>query len=167
MNWYNFLAQRSGDRNDSGVATVDGYGSPYQESSAKVRVRTNIEPTTGPALPESFDIDNPGMAQGDLRGVSLSSPVPNHIKAGQPVTIAGRVTATDRTDFSQLAILFVNYETKAQVPAFGTISRSGDFTATVTFTDAQKGRYMAAAILFYPGSGSQSARSLYTPIFVE
>jgi hypothetical protein len=170
MDYWNFFAQRIGDRNHTGVLSVEGFGSPFSATRGRVSLSTAIQPKSGGALPETLPIDYPDIGPRDLRGVTLTGPLPTHFSTGQTTTVAGHVTATDAVDFNQALMFFQPFDSSssdAAVRSAGTVSRSGDFSFTVRFTDAQKGRYYVGIVLFWPNSGPQFARTYLTPIVVE
>ena len=105
MDYWNFFAQRVGDRNHTGVLSVDGFGSPFSATGGRVSLSTAIQPTRGAALPETLAIDFPDIGPRDLRGVTLTAPLPTHFATGQTTTVAGHVTATDAVDFNQALML--------------------------------------------------------------
>src|SRR5262245_30720609 len=106
-----------------------------------------------PPLEQRLDTETPSFGPEDWRGITFNGPVPGRFVANQTVTMSGHVTASDRTDFSQVSLAFwrVNETTPVEFPA--SISRSGDFTVPVRFTDAQRGVYELAVYLFWPGAG--------------
>jgi hypothetical protein len=169
MDYWNFFAQRIGDRNRTGVLSIEGFASPFVATDGRVSVSTSITPLTGPSLPETFDIESPAIGRRDLRGMELLNPAPTRYRAGETVSIAGRVTAAEPVDFNQVLLRFTKYGgTPDEAFRFsGAVSRNGDFTVTVRFTSAQTGRYILAAFLFWPNAGTQFARTILTPIVVE
>jgi hypothetical protein len=169
MDYWNFFVQRVGDRNRTGVLSIDGFSSPFVATGGRVSVSTSISPLTGSSLPETFEIDHPAIGRRDFRGLELINPAPTYYRAGETVSIAGKITATEPVDFNQMLLRFSKYGgTSDEVVRFsGAISRSGDFTVAVRFTPAQAGRYVVAAFLFWPDSGTQWARTILTPVVVE
>ena len=93
--------------------------------------------------------------------------MPSRFAANQTVTITGHVTAPDRSDFSSIDLAFFNVSSTTSVDFRGTVSRSGDFSVPVRFTDAQRGSYQLSLYLFWPGSGSQYPRSSLSTFTVE
>lgn len=168
MNYWNYFAQRIGDRHHTGVLSVEGFGSPFSASSGQVALTTTVRPTNGSGLPETFEIDNPPFGPKDFRGVQLGGNLPTHYSVGQSVTVTGTVTAPDAVDWNQALIYFQKYGGSDDTVRFsGTISRSKDFSVTIKFTDAQKGRYIVGVALFWPDAGAQFGRTNLTPIVVE
>ncbi len=61
MDYWNVFAQRIGDRNHTGVLSVEGFGSPFRATSGRVEFSTAIQPASGAALPQILAIDNPAI----------------------------------------------------------------------------------------------------------
>lgn len=111
----------------------------------------------------------PRFGRRDWRGAEFNDSVPSRFVAGQRVTLAGRITATDRTDFNSILFRFWKYDGNSDnaVRFWGSVTRSGTFTVEGDFTQAQRGLYSMELFLFWPDSGSQYPRSMLTPILVE
>jgi len=169
MDYWNFFSQRVGDRNRTGVLSVDGFGSPFLASGRRVELSTAIDALAAPKLAETFAIDSPAIGVRDFRDVVLTAPMPTHYVVGETVVVAGRVVADDPVDFDQVLLRFSKFggSDDETVRLRSSVSRSGDFTITIRFTAAQIGRYTAAMFLFWPSSGSQFARTHLTPIVVQ
>ena len=79
------------------------------------------------------------------------------------------VTAVDRTDFHQLALIFAPDDglpgTALRVNA--NISSAGTFIAAFQFEPEHRGTHALATYLFWPGAPNQFPRSAVTPIKVE
>jgi len=87
--------------------------------------------------------------------------------SGQPVTISGRVTATDQSEFSVIQFGFWKIDATTPVRFPATVARNGDFTITVRFSDGDKGQYSLSTYLYWPNSGSQYPRTSLSTITVE
>jgi hypothetical protein len=70
-------------------------------------------------------------------------------------------------DFNQIGLIFYRASSPDPVKFYGTVSRSGDFSVDVSFTDAQSGRYSMGVYLFWPNSGAQYARTTLSTIVVQ
>jgi len=167
MDYWNFFAQRLADRGGAGRPTYNNFV-PFSRATAKaVTLQTAIVPRTQPPLDQQLDTDTPMFGASDWRGVTLGAPLPSRLTTNQTVTATGHVTASDRSDFSSMAFGFwmVNATTPVNFP--GAISRSGDFSVPIRFTDSQRGTYQLSVYLFWPGSGSQFPRSSLSTVTVE
>lgn len=169
MDYWNFYAQRLADPNRTGVPSYDGYVSFDRATRNTVDLQTGIAPKAGGPAGAAVEVTTPRFGKKDWRGVEFTDTVPSRFVAGQRVTLAGRVTATDRNDFNNVLIRFWKYGGTSDnaLLLWGTVTRSGSFTVDVDFTAAQRGLYLMEAFLFWPSSGSQFPRGLVTPILVE
>lgn len=169
MSYWNFFAQRLADPNRTGVPSYEGYVSFDRTTQNSIDLRTDVTPKTGGAPGVPVDVTTPRFGRRDWRGVEFDDNVPSRFAAGQRVTLAGRITAGDRTDFSDILIRFSKYGDSPDnaVRAWGTVTRSGTFTVDIDFTQGQKGLYAVSLYLFWPDSGSQFPRGVLTPILVE
>jgi len=167
MDYWNFFAERLADRSGAGRPTYNSFV-PFSRATARaVTLQTSVAPLAQPALDQQLDTDAPTFAPADWRGVRFGAAVPGRFTTNQTVTLAGHVTASDRSDFSSIALGFWTVNAATPVNFSGTISRSGDFTVPVRFTDTQRGTYQLSVYLFWPGSGSQFPRSSLSTITVE
>lgn len=167
MDYWNFFAQRLADRNRRGAATEDGYVPFRVATNDAMTLSTAIATRRGASLPEVLDTDTPAFGLSDWRGVSFSSPVPARFEANRGVVLTGHVTAADAVDFDRIAVVFWNEGSPAPVTFSGDITRGGDFTVPVKFTQAQRGRYVMGVYLFWQESGPQHPRASVTSISVE
>ena len=117
------------------------------------QLATVIEPAGRAALSQALETDAPTFGAADWRGVEFTQPVPSRLAPGAVLRLAGRVTATDQVDFNQVGIIFYRARQPHPVRFFGPVSRTGDFSVDVRFTEAQQGRYSAGVYLFRPNSG--------------
>jgi hypothetical protein len=167
MDYWNFFAQRLADRSGAGTPTYDGYVPFHAATGNAVQLATAIELTGRPSLPQTLDTDAPTFGSGDWRGVEFTESIPSRLAPGAVLRLAGHVTATDRADFSQMSLVFFRANNPDPVRFSGSISRSGDFTVDVRFTDPQQGRYSVGVYLFWPNSGSQYARTSRSTFVVQ
>ena len=169
MNYWNFFAQRLADPNRTGVPSFEGYASFDRSTQNAVDLQTDVAPKAGSAAGAAVEVTTPRFGKKDWRGVDFDDTVPSRFVAGQRVTLSGRVTATDHSDFNIILIRFLKYDGSAEsVVSFQIdLTRSGTFTAPIEFTAAQRGLYRMEVFLFWPGAPGQTARSLVTPILVE
>ena len=167
MNYWNFFAQRLADRNQASRATYDHFVSYRRATGNAVNLSTAIRPLQGAALPEQLEIDTPVFGAADGRGVTFTSPVPTRFVAGQPIVLAGHVTATDPVDFNSITLGFWAVNATTPVTFSGAINKSGDFSVTVQFAPAQRNAYALDVYLFWTGSGNQFPRSSLTTVAVE
>ena len=167
MNYWNFFAQRLSDRNQASRATYDHFVTYQRATGNAVRLSTSIRPLQGAPLPQQMDTDTPSFGQTDVRSITFTSPVPTRFVAGQSAVLSGHVTATDPVDFTSVTLGFWPVNATAPVSFAGAVNRSGDFSVTVQFTQAQRDVYALGTYLFWSGSGSQRPRSFLSTIAVE
>jgi hypothetical protein len=167
MDYWNFFSQRLEDRNGGVNPTREGYVPFHTAARDAVTLSTAIQPLDQDPLPEDLNIDAPTFGRTDWRGVEFSSVVPTKFQVGQPVTLTGRIRATDPVDFNQILIGFYRLGVTDPLRFSGTISRSGDFSVTVRFGDDQRGQYSVGVFLFWPNSGPQYARTYLSSASVE
>lgn len=167
MDYWNFFAQRLGDRNHASRPNYDNFVSFRRATNGAVELSTAIAPTGRAPLAQTMDIDTPSFGATDWRGVTFDSPVPSRIAVGQTVTLTGRVTASDRSDFNGIQLGFWAPNASSPINFPSAVSSSGGFTLSIRFTDAQKGPYFVGDYLYWPNSGGQYPRSGITTITVE
>jgi hypothetical protein len=170
MDYWTFYAQRTADPNGSGVIAWNGYGSFDLATSQRINLTHEIRPRGGDPIREPLPVDAPRLAPTDFRDVLPDAPVATLYDAGERLHITGRVTATDRNDFTSVLIgLYRDPGGSADfVRADSAISGNGTFDATFpVFTAAQKGQWLIEVYLFWPNSGSQSARAFLGPVTVR
>jgi len=167
MDYWNFFAQRLGDRNRTARPTRLGFGSFRQATDNAMTLSTAIRPIGTSALPEELDVDTPVFGPTDWRGVTFSQPVPSRFSVDQVTTLSGRVTALDPVDFNSIGITFSKVDGSEPVRFYGDVRRSGDFTVSIRFAVSQRGQYAAGVALFWPGSGSQFSRTYLSTVTVE
>jgi len=167
MDYWNFFAQRLADRRGAGRPTYNNYVSFPRATGKAIALQTAIVPLAQARLDQQLDTDTPAFGASDWRGVAFGAPLPSRFAANQTVTITGHVSAPDRSDFSSIDLAFSTVSSTTAVEFRGTMSRSGDFSVPVRFTDAQRGAYQLSLYLFWPGSGSQYPRSTLSTFSVE
>lgn len=169
LNYWNFHAQRLADSSRSGVPSYDGHVSFDRATRNLVDLQAEVAPKTGGAPGAAVEVATPRFGRSDWRGLEFNETVPSRFAVGQRVALSGRVTATDRTDFSAMLVRFWKYEGDSDnsVRFQGDVTRSGTFTMNIEFTAAQRGLYWMEIFLFWPESGGQTPRSVLTPILVE
>ena len=167
MDYWNFFAQRLADRNGAGRPTYGNFVSFWRATAKAVTLQTAVTPLNNPSLDEQLDTDTPMFGPSDWRGVTFATPIPSRLTINQTVLVSGHITAPDRADFSQIGLGFWLVNTTTPVNFSSTISRSGDFSVPIRFTDSQRGAYQLSVYLFWPGSGSQYPRSSLSTITVE
>jgi hypothetical protein len=166
MDYWNFFAQRLADQSGAATPTYDGYVPFHTATGNAVQLVTAIEPVGRPQLPQVLETDAPGFGVRDWRGVEFTEPLPSRLVPGTSRRVAGHVTATDAVDFNQVGLIFYRADSPDPVRFFTTVSRSGDFTVDVKFTDAQRGRYSVGVYLFWPNSGPQYGRTTLSSFVV-
>src|SRR5262249_10275904 len=141
MDYWNFFAQRLGDRNHASRPGFDNYVSFRRATNNAVDLATAITPLNGSPLPQTLEVDTPAFGPGDWCDLSFTAGVPGRIAAGQPLTLTGRVTARDAVDFSSLTLGFWALNASSSINFSGTVSRTRDFSVTVFFSPSQRGTY--------------------------
>ena len=87
---------------------------------------------------------------------------------GQPLTLDGRVTLTDRTDYNSACFRFIRYGASDVNEIFVCDTLDGvQFSLPVTFDETQRGTYTIEPFVFWTDSGPQTALSRYGVIVVE
>ncbi|HEY7286407.1 MAG TPA: hypothetical protein VH497_13240 [Vicinamibacterales bacterium] len=167
MDYWNFFAQRLSDHSHESRATVDNFASFNRATQNGVTLSTHIVPLDRDAVEQLINIDTPSFGGTSVRGITFSSPIPTRFAVGEQVTLAGHVTAADRSDFDQLMLGFWQVGASTPTRFTSTVSRAGDFAVTIRFSDSDRGRYTLAAYLFWPNSGSQYPRGSLSTISVE
>ena len=167
MDYWNFFAQRLGDRNAVGRPTYSNFVSFSRATTNAVTLQTQIIPLKEASLDEELDTDTPVFGPSDWRGVTFDAPFPSRFAINETVVVKGRITASDRTDFNQIALGFWKVNATTPVNFYTTVSRGGNFTIPVRFTDSQRGAYQLSVYLYWPGSGGQYPRGSVSTISVE
>lgn len=169
LSYWNFFAQRLADPGRTGVPSHAGFVSFDRATQNAIDLQTGVVPKAGGGAGAAVEVTAPRFGRADWRGVEFDATVPSRFAAGQRVTLTGRITATDRSDFNNLAVRFWKYggSNDNAVLLWGTVTRSGTFTVDIDFTPAQRGLYSMDLFLFWPESGGQTARATVTPILVE
>ena len=169
MDYWTFFARRIEDPNLTGVISRDGIPSFDLSTGRTVDLVTSIRPKAAVPLVPTLDVDFPTLDGTSWRGVVFDAPLKTHYAVGERVTLSGRVTAVDRTDFHALVLVFSPAEglsgTALQVQT--SISAAGTFIADFQFGPEHRGKHALATYLFWPGSGNQFPRTAVTPIVVE
>ncbi|MSO83073.1 MAG: hypothetical protein EXQ53_07230 [Acidobacteria bacterium] len=75
----------------------------------------------------AVEVTTPRFGKKDWRGIEFDDTVPSRFVSGQRVTLAGRVTATDRSDFNTSLLRFWKYggNSANAVLVQGELTRSG------------------------------------------
>jgi hypothetical protein len=167
MDYWNFFAERLADRSGSGRPTYANFVPYSRATNNGVTLQTAVTPLNQPALDQRLDTDTPMFGPSDWRGVTFSTQLPSRMTANQTINVSGHVTASDRTDFSQVILGFWKVNAADSVDFNTTVSRSGDFSVPIRFSDSQRGAYYLSIYLFWPGSGSQYPRASVSTVTVE
>lgn len=169
MDYWTFFAQRLEDPNRSGVISYDGYGSFDLATYRGIDLKQDIRPKNAGKIAQALPVDTPEFGRDDWRDISFDAPVASRYSVGQRVGWSGRVTATDRSDFSQVLLRFWKYggTTDDAVRVQGAVSSAGTFVIEHQFEDHHRGRYEMEVFLFWPNSGGQFPRAGATTIVIE
>lgn len=157
---WNFFAARHEDAGGSGVVNYDGIGSFDASTGRRVDLSTDIQPTGAGALPRTQDPEPGQFGALDCRGFEFTTPPPTRVRAGQRFTVAGRVVARDRSDFSQAMFRFWPSDDASDRAerAYTEVSRSGLFSVDVEIRQGREGQYTVEGFLFWPDAAPQHSR---------
>lgn len=168
MSYWNFYAARLEDPNLTGVMSYEGQPSFEFATAHQVDLRAGIRPRLAEPVTRPYPVDWPTIGVGDCPGVTFEEPVPTRYSAGQSTEIRGRVTATDRADFSQILIRYYPFGgSNDGLLFYEGISRSGSFRVRPSFRSDQQGLYLFEVFLFWPDAPSQYRRCGLSPIVVQ
>jgi hypothetical protein len=105
----------------------------------------------------------------DCRGFEFTSPPRARARAGERLTVAGRVTARDRTDFNQILVRLWpgSGDESRSIREFAEIGRSSSFSVQLEVREGWEGPYSVQLFLFWPNAGSQYPRCNLSPLVVS
>jgi hypothetical protein len=160
MAMWNLLALRAEDPNRTGIIDYQGNASFDASTDGAIDLTTSIVPKDGAALRRTQDPEPPRFGATDCVGFEFTTPPPTRVKAGQRFTIAGRLIARDRSDFSSVLFRFWPSDDAADKVerADAEASRSGEFRTEVEIRPGREGRYAVEAFAFWPGAAPQLPR---------
>jgi hypothetical protein len=169
MDYWTFFTQRLEDPNRSGVISFDGFGSFDVATNRRIDLKTDVRPLTGQRIVDSLPVDFPECGRSDWRDVLFDAAVPSRYSVGQRARWSGRVTATDRNDFSAIIIRLWRDggTTDDAVTVQAQVSSAGTFIAETQLESRHSGRYRMEVFLFWPNSGSQFPRAMLSPVTIE
>ena len=168
MDYWTFFARRTEDPFQSGVSTWRGIPSFDLSTDRAIDLVTTIRPKVAAPLISALDVNYPALDPTSWRGVTFDAPIKTSYAVGERVTISGRVTATDRTDFSEILLIFFP-DTGLPGEALQTraaVSAAGTFVLDFQFEAQHRGTHALAVYLFWPGAPNQIPRRTVTPIVV-
>ncbi|MDA1183276.1 MAG: hypothetical protein O2930_01360 [Acidobacteria bacterium] len=168
MDYWTFFARRIEDPFQSGVATRQGIPSFDLSTDRAIDLVTTIRPKVAAPLVSVLDVNYPALDATSWRGLTFDAPIRTSYASGERVTISGRVTATDRADFSQVVLIF---SPDSGLPGevlqtAATVSPAGTFVLSFQFEAQHIGTHALSAYLFWPGAPNQIPRGTVTPIVV-
>ena len=157
---WNFFAARHEDGARTGVVDYEGQGSFDIATDRRIDLSTGVQPRGAGALPRTQDPEPSRLGPLDCRGFEFTTPPPTRVRAGQRFTVAGRVTARDRSDFVQALFRFWPSDDASEKVerAYTDVSRSGEFRVDVEVRPGREGQYSVEGFLFWPDAPSQSSR---------
>lgn len=157
---WNFFASRQEDAGGSGVVGYTGQGSFDASTDRRIDLVTGIRPRDAAPLARTQNPEPAAFGARDCGGVTFTTAPPTRVRAGQRFTIAGRITATDRSDFTRVLFRFWPSDGAAEKVerAFADASRSGDFRVDVEIRSGREGQYSLDGFLFWEGAPSQWPR---------
>jgi hypothetical protein len=169
MAYWNFVAARLEDPNRTGIIDYNGQPSFDASTGLAVDVRTGIRPKGREPATSAYSVDFPALDPRECMGVTFDAPLPTRFTVGQRIKLSGRVTATDRTDFSSILLRYWRSggtSTNA-VRASADVSYSGLFSTELEFRDGQEGVYVFEAFLFWPNASTQWSRCSLTTVRID
>jgi len=92
------------------------------------------------------------------------APIATHLITSRPLAFRGDSVAAD---FDQVGVILYRANVADPVKFFGPVSRNGDFTVDMRFTDSQQGRYSMGVFLFWPNGGAQYPRTVRSTFVVQ
>ncbi len=166
MNFWNFFAARHAAT--AGVTTFDGVPSYHEATGGRVRLHTEIRPLRGGANHAPLKVSHRPIDPREFRDVRLDEPVPGAISVGEPVTLAGIITTTERDDYYSVCAQWNRDGVAGEDQIYECDYVNGNrFSIPYTFTAEQAGQYMLSFHLFWPDSGPQYGRSYISGITIE
>jgi hypothetical protein len=132
-------------------------------------VKTAITPKDRDPAPSAYEVDFPPFDARECMGVTFDAPVPTRFTVGQRIKLSGRVTATDRTDFSSILLRYWRSggTSATSVRASADVSHSGLFSTEFEFREGQDGVYLFEVFLFWPNAPTQWSRCSLTTVRVD
>jgi hypothetical protein len=160
LSFWNFHAARHEVAARTGMVDYDGQGSFALSTDRRIALSTGIRPRALDPLAATQNAEPARFGPLDCRGLEFSSAPPTRVRGGQRFTVAGQVTARDRSDFSQLLIRFwPSDDVSDKVErVFTAVGRSGQFSVDVELRAGREGQYTVEAFLFWPEAPSQHPR---------
>lgn len=160
MAMWNFYASRHEDAGGSGVVAYSGQGSFDASTDRRIDLASDIRPRDAAPLARTQNPEPTTFGARDCGGVTFTTAPPTRVRAGQRFTIAGRITATDRRDFTQVLFRFWPSDgDDAKVErATAEASRSGEFRVDVEIRSGREGQYALDGFLFWEGAPAQWPR---------
>ncbi|MBP7775598.1 MAG: hypothetical protein KA371_00540 [Acidobacteria bacterium] len=157
---WNFFAARHEDAAGTGVVDYEGQGSFDASTGRRIDLSASIKPQNADPLPRTQDPEPARLGARDCRGFEFATPPPTRVRAGERFTIAGRVTARDRTDFSRVMFRFWPSDDVSERAerAYADASRSGEFRVDVEIRPGREGQYSVEGFLFWPDASPQYSR---------
>ncbi len=157
---WNTMAARHEDPANTGIVDYEGVGSFALTTSGRMRLATGIRPRNAAPAPFHGEAEPARIGALDCRGFEFTTAPPARVRAGQRFTIAGRVTARDRSDFSQTLFRFWPSDDASDRAerAYADVSRSGSFSVDVEIRAGREGQYTFESFLFWPGAPAQHSR---------
>ena len=160
MDLVNYLAQRLGE--SSGVTSWHRYPSFAEATGGRAYMTTSIR-TTGGAYVTGPSGRCARVGRDALVGVELDAEFGGCLQAGTTVSVSGRVTLTDRTDYYAACLRLRRYGAPTDERIYVCDELNVDrFEIDVAFPADKPGGYTMEAFAFWPESDAQLPLSLYT-----
>ena len=173
MHIVNYFAKRLGE--SSGVTSYDRYPSFSEATGGRSTMATDISPkpdevtTVAGALPSAAKIE-PGpdvscakIGTQAIIGFTLDDELGGCVTGGTTITVSGTLDLTDRDDYDQVCMRIRRYGDPSEDQIFECPVLSGNrFSVNVTFPADKPGGYDFSLFAFWPDSGGQFSRTIYT-----
>lgn len=160
LGYWNAYAARHEDAGGTGVVSYDGIGSFASTTAGRVRLTTGIRPRDAAPAPFRGEAEPARFGPLDCRGFEFTTAPPTRVRAGERFTVAGRITARDRSDFSQVMFRFWPSDDVSERAerAYAEASRAGEFRTEVEIRPGREGQYTVEGFLFWPDAAPQYSR---------
>ena len=168
MNYWTFFVQRLADPNRSQAGSYDGFVSFDAATGNTIDLKHDIRPKTASAIGQALQVDYPNFSAADLRDFSLDAPLPTLLSVGQRLRVSGRITSTERSDWTQIQMYLVR--DGGGLDGFrmiGNVSSNGSFVMEETLQESHRGRFMLQVYALSPGAPPQFPRTIIGPFTVN
>ena len=163
MNVVNYFAQRLGE--SSGVTSWDRFPSFAEATGNRATMSTSIRRRAGAS---ATALSGPSgrcakVGTGALVGIELDAEIGGCVDAGSTLTVSGRLTLDDRSDYYAVCVRMRRYGDEAADRLYECDELNVDeFSVEVEFAADKTGGYTMEAFAFWPNAEAQFPLSTYT-----